>query len=88
MIIKKITRIKNLGVFSDFRSSGSLPEFKRYNIIYGWNGSGKTTLSKLFAYLNTGKCEELSTLQYQILDDTGVTYSQGQVFSTPIRVFN
>ena len=88
MIIKKITRIKNLGVFSDFRSSGSLPEFKRYNIIYGWNGSGKTTLSKLFAYLNTGKCEEFSTLQYQILDDTGVTYSQGQVFSTPIRVFN
>lgn len=88
MIIKKFTKIKDLGVFSDFASSGALPEFKRYNIIYGWNGSGKTTLSKLFAGLNSGGCEEFSTVQYEIKDDANATYSHGQAFSTPIRVFN
>ena len=88
MIIKKFTKIKNLGVFSDFVSSRSLPEFKRYNIVYGWNGSGKTTLSKLFAGLNSGCCEEFSAAQYEIKDDANATYSNGQAFSIPIRVFN
>jgi len=88
MIIKKFTKIKDFGVFSDFVSPNALPEFKRYNIIYGWNGSGKTTLSKLFSSLNSGNCEEFSTAQYEIKDDTNVTYSHGQTFSTPIRVFN
>ena len=88
MTIKKFTKIKNLGVFNDYTPSGALPEFKRYNIIYGWNGSGKTTLSKLFASLNSGICEEFPDVQYKIEDAASAIYSQGQAFPTPIRVFN
>lgn len=88
MVIKKFTKIKDFGVFRDFVAPIALPEFKRYNIIYGWNGSGKTTLSKLFASLNSGGCGEFSTALYEIKDDAGATCSHGQIFSTPIRVFN
>jgi wobble nucleotide-excising tRNase len=38
-------------VFRDFEWPASLPEFKQFNLIYGWNGSGKTTLSSLFKAL-------------------------------------
>ena len=42
MKIKKIVKIKKYRIFRDFSWYGSLPEFKDYNLIYGWNGSGKT----------------------------------------------
>jgi wobble nucleotide-excising tRNase len=86
-ILKKITKLKNLGVYTDF-SWGDLPEFKQYNVIYGWNGTGKTTLSKMLGSLNTGSLPEFTTLEYSILDDEGNTHSQGSKFSTPVRVFN
>lgn len=38
-----ITKIKNLGVFSDFTPVPNLAPFERYNVFYGLNGSGKTT---------------------------------------------
>jgi len=40
----------------------NLPEFKKYNVIYGWNGSGKTLLSRIFAGLRRGEppaCESI-----------------------------
>ena len=49
--IQKITRMKHPGVLRDFTWRADLPEFGRYNIVYGWNGSGKTTLSRLFRSL-------------------------------------
>lgn len=48
MIIKRIKKIKNYRVFRDFTWCSDLPEFKNYNLFYGWNGTGKTTLSTLF----------------------------------------
>lgn len=45
-MIRKIEQIKSFGVFEDFRWPAGLPEFKKFNLIYGWNYSGKTTLSR------------------------------------------
>lgn len=42
-MINKIKKIRNLGIFSDFKWPDALENFKRFNLIYGWNGSGKTT---------------------------------------------
>ena len=86
-ILKKITKLKNLGVYTDF-SWGNLPEFKQYNVIYGWNGTGKTTLSKLLGSLNNGSHVDFPLLEYQIQDSDGIVHSQGVGINTPIRVFN
>ncbi|MBI4328127.1 MAG: AAA family ATPase [Chloroflexi bacterium] len=51
MKIDRISRIKGHRVFHAFTWPADLPEFARFNLIYGWNGSGKTTLSNLFAHL-------------------------------------
>ncbi len=48
--MSKINRIPQLripGVLCAFEWLKDLPDFGRYNVIYGWNGSGKTTLSRL-----------------------------------------
>lgn len=86
--LKKITKLKNLGIYDDFSWTGDLPELKQYNLVYGWNGTGKTTLSKLLGALNTGSHPEFDTLEYSVLDNGGNTHSSGSPFSTPVRVFN
>ena len=49
IMIKKINKIKDFGIYSDYRFAREhTPEFKKYNLIYGWNYSGKTTLSRIF----------------------------------------
>ena len=47
-MISKISKLKNFGIFHDFSWKAELPEFKKYNLIYGWNRSGKTTVSRVF----------------------------------------
>ena len=86
--LKKLTSIKNLGLFKNYNWESALPEFKRYNIIYGWNGTGKTTLSKLINSFNEGSNSEFPLLEYTIQDSVGNSYCKGSRFPTPIRVFN
>lgn len=86
-MITKIEKIKNLGIFSDYKWDSSLPEFKRFNLIYGWNGSGKTTLSQLFASLEKNKSEIYPRLEYKIQTTAG-NVTQEDVFTKKIRVFN
>ncbi|MCY4160835.1 MAG: AAA family ATPase [Flavobacteriaceae bacterium] len=50
-MINKILELKGCGIFQNFKWDKKIPNFVRYNLIYGWNGSGKTTLSKLFAHI-------------------------------------
>jgi wobble nucleotide-excising tRNase len=50
-MISKINRIKDCGIFSDYKNDPQLLDFKKYNLFYGWNGSGKSTLSRLFRSL-------------------------------------
>jgi len=86
-MITKIEKIKNLGIFTDYKWYSNLPEFKRFNLIYGWNGSGKTALSQLFASFETGKSEIYPELEYEIQTADG-NFTQKNVFNTKIRVFN
>ena len=88
-MIKKINKIKNLGlVFSDYSWKSGLPDFKRFNLIYGWTGSGKTTLSKMFDVLGTGDFKKFPDLEYEIENDAGIKYKQDEMFNKKIRVFN
>ena len=48
-MIKRINKIKNLGVFSNYTRNSELKNFEEKNIIYGWNYSGKTTVSRLIS---------------------------------------
>ncbi|MCD4845990.1 MAG: AAA family ATPase [Methanosarcinales archaeon] len=86
-MITKIEKIKNLGIFTDYKWDSNLPEFKRFNLIYGWNGSGKTTLSQLFASFETDKSEIYPELEYKIQTDDG-DFTQKNIFDNKIRVFN
>ena len=86
--LKKIVKLKNLGVFADFNWGSDLPDFKQYNVIYGWNGTGKTTLSKMLGALNRGSHPEFTSLEYSVADSDGNSHTQGSEFSTKIKVFN
>jgi wobble nucleotide-excising tRNase len=86
--IKKITKLKNMGVYANYGWTAGFPEFKDYNVIYGWNGTGKTTLSKLLGALNSGNHPEFPLLEYQIQDSDGTAHSQGTAFPTTVRVFS
>ena len=48
-MIKKLKKIKNFGVFSNYTCNSDLRDFEEKNIIYGWNYSGKTTVSRLIS---------------------------------------
>lgn len=86
-MIKKLKKIKNLGLFSDCTWDSNLNDFDKYNLFYGWNGSGKTTLSKLFACLEDGNSLEFSDLEYDI-EHEGGTVKENSQFNQKIRVFN
>ena len=86
-MLKKIVEIKNLGVFKHYRWNASIPEFDRFNIIYGWNGSGKTTLSQLFSSFESGKLAEFPEMKYKIETEDG-EYTQDLPYIKQVRVFN
>jgi len=86
-MIKKLKKIKNLGLFSDYTWDNNLDDFDKYNLFYGWNGSGKTTLSKLFACLEVGNTPEFSDLEYDIEHENGNCKENTQL-NKKIRVFN
>lgn len=50
-MITKINKIKDFGIFKDFKWNSDIDAFKKDNLIFGWNYSGKTTLSMLFQNL-------------------------------------
>jgi len=54
-MIKRIVKIKDCPSFIDFKPASDLPEFKKYNLIYGWNGSGKTCFSRVFRSFEIGR---------------------------------
>jgi len=90
--IKKIKNIKNCPSFVNFSSSVDLPEFSRFNLIYGWNGSGKTSLSRILRsfelqenyYENFKKVPEFKL----ILDDDTIVDQDNLKKLDNIRVFN
>ena len=68
-MITRIEKIKNLGLFPDYKWNSNLLEFKRFNRIYGLDGSGKTTLSQLFDSLEATRTLEEYIIKGFVLDD-------------------
>ncbi len=90
-MITKISKIKDFGIFSDFKWSGGLDDFKRYNVLYGWNYSGKTTLSRIL------RCFELGVMHtgysrgsFVLKDEDNNTFDHTSLQNFPyeLRVFN
>ncbi len=88
-MIKKITRIKDFGVFRNFSWQATIPEFKTYNLIYGWNYSGKTTFSRVFRCFELGKLhQDYLSATFELEDDHLNKYDQTFIAKPKIRVFN
>ena len=85
--ITRIARLRDYGVFRDFKWPQDLPEFGRYNLIYGWNGTGKTMLSRLFRALeaNTPPSAGQVTMSVNGRDFSNAEFPQVPV---AVRVFN
>jgi wobble nucleotide-excising tRNase len=93
-MIRRIKRIKELGIFSDFVQSADVQDFSEKNIIYGWNYSGKTTLSRLFALLddnNPVDADYSTNVKFELqLSDSNKNITQEDIETTGllVRVFN
>ena len=85
--IDRISRLRSCGIFRNFRWPSDLPEFGRYNVVYGWNGTGKTTLSRLFRDLEVARAPEMgdAVLRIDGNDVPGESFSQSTL---QVRVFN
>ena len=88
MKIVRIPRIRNHRIYREFSWPANLPDFARFNIIYGWNGAGKTTLSNLFRHLQTKSPLQEGEAQF-LIDDRVVQHTELASSPLPaIRVFN
>jgi len=86
-MITKINKIKDFGVLKNFNGI-ALPEFKTFNLIYGWNYSGKTTLSRVFRCLEKGKLhDDYLTATFE-LENATAKYNNTFAVKPNIRVFN
>lgn len=85
--IKQISKLEGYRIFKNFKWDG-LPDFGRYNLIYGWNGAGKTSLSTLFRFLQRGETPDAASVE--LLFERGVLKGTdfGSATAPPIRVFN
>ena len=85
--IDRISRLRSCGIFRNFRWPSDLPEFGRYNAIYGWNGTGKTTLSRLFRDLEVARAPAMGEAVLRINGDDvpGESFPQS---ARDVRVFN
>lgn len=88
-MIERIDKIKNFGMFKNFTCIN--PDFKKYNLIYGWNYSGKTTLSRIF------RCIELEELhidfpdsEFELTDNQNnkIKHNKLDYTTSKFRIFN
>ena len=86
-MITKINKIKDFGVLKNFNGS-ALPEFKTFNLIYGWNYSGKTTLSRVFRCLEKGKLHDDYLAATFEMENATAKYDNTFSVKPNIRVFN
>ncbi len=85
--INRISKLRDCGVFRDFEWLEELPEFGRYNLIYGWNGTGKTTLSRVFRDLEQRRQPTMGKVELR-MDGSEVKGEQFSQSTLQIRVFN
>lgn len=89
-MIRKIECIKDFGVFNNFTWTTALPEFKQFNLIYGWNYSGKTTLSRVFRCFEQKQIHaDFASAQVQLKSHDKSIHCSSKMDSAPVfRVFN
>lgn len=88
-MIRKITKVRDVGVYKAFDWPEELPEFTDFNLIYGWNYSGKTTLSRLFGVLEKPATNSKLGGGFEMEFDDGVLIKSAEI-EAPFncRVFN
>lgn len=88
MKITRLSRMRSHRIYRDFTWPNSLPDFSRFNLIYGWNGAGKTTLSNLFRHLQDKRAVTEGEVRIRI-DGNDVSGADIATEALPqIRVFN
>ncbi|MDR6467560.1 wobble nucleotide-excising tRNase [Paraburkholderia graminis] len=87
MTITQIKKLQGYRIFRDF-TWDNLPDFGRYNLVYGWNGAGKTSLSSLLHSVQRRQPLESGVAELAIDGKvlTGAEFAHGN--TSPIRVFN
>lgn len=89
MKIDRIEKIKNNYIFKDFKWPTSLPDFNKFNLIYGWNGSGKTTIANFFRCLEKHSIPTIGDFSISIDGDSISSADFSKRQSLPqVRVFN
>lgn len=90
-MIQQISKLKNFGIFQDYKPSKDLKPFTQYNLFYGWNGSGKSTVAKLFFSLADKKNHshfENGEFTVQVKDQSDISHKNISTNALNIRVFN
>ncbi len=88
MKITRFNKIRGHRVFSAFNWPVALPDFGRFNLVYGWNGAGKTTLSNLFRHLERKEAVTEGEIEFHI-DGSSCNGSTLATSNLPqVRVFN
>lgn len=91
-MIVKVKKIKDCASFVDFKPEADLPEFKKYNLIYGWNGSGKTCFSRVLRSFELGEnyyAQPGKSPEFEFKLSNGDSIDQNNLTALPnIRVFN
>jgi len=92
-MIKRIETIKQFGIFHDCQWHKDVPDFKRFNLIYGWNRSGKTIFSRIFSACESQSIdfeEYPETGQFKLERQNGSKITHNDVENTglQVKVFN
>jgi len=89
-MIRSVQHITGFGVFTNFQWPSGLPDFKQFNLIYGWNYSGKTTLSRAFrCFEQKAPHADFSGAQVQVNSYDGTIHYLSSPNNAPVfRVFN
>ena len=92
LIFRRISELKQAGVWKDFSTSADLIIAPR-TLIYGFNGSGKTTLSRVLSSIQRETLEEClppeTTFKIEASDSTIISQDHiSNPFGTNLLVFN
>jgi wobble nucleotide-excising tRNase len=92
-MIAKITKLKKFGIFRNFSWLSEVPEFKKFNLIYGWNRSGKTIFSRVFAAcekrsISFKEYPENGEFELRLKNNSNISNTNLETCNLPIKVFN
>lgn len=90
-MIKRINKIKNFGIYKNFKWNDSIQDFNQYNLIYGRNYSGKTTLSRIFRCIELNELhQDFSEGEFELIDINNNKIENVDLLNSPyqFRVFN